>query len=268
MQTRIVRCSLLFLLTVAGSRFLFSQNQTPVSDPEAVALASQAMVALTNGVAVSDVSLTGSATRIAGSDTETSPATLQAKGTGESRIDLNLSRGTRTEIRNDTAGFPQGESIGPDGTVQPWALHNCWINASWFFPALSILSAPSDSSMIFTYVGLERRDGGTVQHLRAYRYLSGQKADVTALTQNVSTEDIYLDSTSLLPVAFTFNAHPDDDAATNIALEIDFSNYRSVNGVQVPMRVQKLISGGLALDIVVKSVVVNSGLGDGPFAIQ
>ena len=84
----------------------------------------------------------------------------------------------------------------------------------------------------------------------------------------MSSEDIYLDSTSLLPVAFAFNVHPDDDASTKIAVTINFSRYQVLNGVQIPMHVQRLISGGLALDVVVTSAVVNSGLSDAPFAIQ
>jgi hypothetical protein len=76
-----------------------------------------------------------------------------------------------------------------------------------------------------------------------------------------------LDSSSLLPVAMTFNTHADDDAFTNIALEIDFSMYQRVNGVQVPFHIQKLISGGLAVDITVQTVALNSGLSDSLFSI-
>jgi hypothetical protein len=122
--------------------------------------------------------------------------------------------------------------------------------------------------MIFTYIGQENRGSGTVQHIRVYRYLSGQKPRIISFTENVSTEDIYLDSNSLLPVAFSFSAHPDDDASTNIALEIDFSNYQVVNGVQVPMHVQRFVAGGLALDIVATGAILNSGLSDSPFSIQ
>jgi len=268
MQIRILHCLPLFLLLLTYPTFLSGQDQPPPSDPQAIALATQAIAALTNGVAVSDVTMDGDATWIAGSDKETGPTTLLAKGTGESRVDLKLSGGTRTEVRNDTAGSPQGESTASDGTVEAWSQHNCWINASWFFPALSILAATSDPSMILTYVGLESRDTGSVQHIRAYRYVPSKRAGTVALTTSLSTEDIYLDSTSLLPVAFSFNTHPDDDMATNILVEIDFFAYQSSNGVQVPMRVQKLINGGLALDIAVTSAAVNAGLSDAPFAIQ
>jgi hypothetical protein len=268
MPIRIFHCSVLFLLVVIPSTFIFSQDQPPVSDPKAVALAAQAIAALTNGVAVSDLTLNGNATWTAGLDKETGSVTLQAKGTGESRIDFRLSGGARTEIRNDATGFPQGELIASDGTVQPWPQHNCWINASWFFPTLSILAASSDPSVIFGYVGLETRNTGSVQHIRAYRYVPAKRPAMVAVIQSLSTEDIYLDSASLLPVAFSFNSHPEDDEATNVLIEVDFFDYQPVNGVLVPMHVQRLINGGLALDVAVTGVVLNSGLADAPFSIQ
>ena len=244
------------------------QNQLPASDPRATALAVQSVTALTGGNPITDVTLNGNATWIAGSDRETGSATLLAKGTNESRIDLSLTNGLRTDIRNDTAGFPQGESIAIDGSLHPWAVHNCWINASWFFAPLSFLATTSDPNLVFTYVGQELRGGTSVQHLRIYRYLLGQSAKVISLTQQLSTIDIYLDASSFLPVAYGFNIHPDEDATANIAAEIDFSNYQAVNGIQVPFHIQKLIDGGLAVDIIVTVVNFNSGLSDSLFAVQ
>ncbi len=267
MQVHIFRCSLLFLLFVT-SPFLFCQNPSPVSDPQAVALATRAMTALTGDVAVRDVTLTGYATWIAGSDVETGSANLQAKGTGESRVDLNLSSGTRTEIRNDTGSYPQGASVFNGGDQQAWPTHNCWINASWFFPALAFLNATADPTLIFSYIGEENRGGAKVEHFQVYRYLAKQRTASISLTQRVSTADFYLDSSSLLPVAITFNTHADDDAFTDIALEIDFSKYQRVNGVQVPFHIQKLVSGGLALDVTVQTVALNSDLSEGLFSIQ
>jgi hypothetical protein len=150
----------LFLFLLLAS-FALAQKP-PVSDPQALALAAQSIAALTSGNAVLDVTLSGNATWIVGSDKEAGSTTLLAKGTGESRVDLNLSGGTRSEVRNDSSGYPQGQFVGADGTVQSWALHNCWINASWFFPALSILAPISDPAVILTYVGEESRNGAPV----------------------------------------------------------------------------------------------------------
>jgi len=80
--------------------------------------------------------------------------------------------------------------------------------------------------------------------------------------------DIYLDSSSLLPRGFAFTTHPDDDAMTDIAVEIIFSNYQAINGVQVPLRVRRLIQGGMAVDMVLSGAAFNSGLPDSLFAVQ
>jgi hypothetical protein len=258
---------LLCVLLFGSSLSVFSQNQQPVSDPQAIALAQQSMAALTNGTAVTDVTLNGNATRIAGSDTETGSATLQAKGTGESRIDLNLSKSTRTEIRNDTGNYPQGASVVNGGNQQAWPLHNCWINASWFFPGFSVLAETADPAQVFSYVGQETRNGVSVHHLKTYRYTPAKRPEVPALNRTLSAMDIYLDTTSLLPLAFVFNTHPDDDSATNITIEVDFSNYQPVVGILVPLHIQKLIWNGLALDVMVTSAVFNTGVPDSQFAI-
>lgn len=263
-----LRPFLAYVFLLATCCFAANQDE-PKSDPQALDLAVKSMAALTGGTSIGDATLTGTVTWIAGSDKESGSATLMAKGTGESRVDLDLSAGKRSEIRNDTAaGYPQGVSALYGGTPQPWVLHNCWINASWFFPALSFLSATSDPALVFSYIGPESRAGTAVQHLQVSRYLSGQKANTVALTQQLSTVDFYLDSASLLPAAVTFNAHPDDDASTNLAVEIKFSNYQLQNGGQAPFRIQKLLQGSLVLDIAVTTVAVNSGLADTLFAIQ
>jgi hypothetical protein len=77
-----------------------------------------------------------------------------------------------------------------------------------------------------------------------------------------------LDASTYLPVALTFNAHPDNDAGTNIPVEIDFSNYQQVNGVQIPFHVQKFLNGPLFLDVTVQSAVVNSGVPPSAFSVS
>ncbi|PYU30180.1 MAG: hypothetical protein DMG28_19510 [Acidobacteria bacterium] len=79
---------------------------------------------------------------------------------------------------------------------------------------------------------------------------------------------MYLDSASLLPVAITFNLHPDVDAGTDIAGEVRFSDYRLVSGIRVPFHVQEFLNGGLVLDILISNVTVNLGLQDTDFGIS
>jgi hypothetical protein len=263
MQSRIVRAFLFCLLFLAHSAPLFSQNQRPVSDPQALALAKQAMAALTNGIAVTDVTLTGTATWIAGSDNETGSAALKAKGASESRIDLALSGGPRSEIRANFGGAPQGEWIGPDGNSHPNSAYNCWGDPSWFFlPLSSLASANTNPNLILNYVGAETRNGVAVQHVRSYLYLATQR-----LARQSSTMDFYLDSRSFLPVAVVFNVHPDNDATVDLPVEVYFSNYLLVSGIQVPSHIQRSLTGSVVLDIVVTGAAINSGLSDSDFKL-
>jgi hypothetical protein len=220
-------------------------------------LASQALAALTSSVQLNDVTLTGTGIRTAGSDVESGSVSLKALAGGESRLDLTVAGGTRSEIRNlDSNGAPQGFWIGLDGTLNSMANHNCETDAAWFFPALSVLSQLSNPNLIVTYVGNETWGGVSVQHL----HFLVQNPVATGLFQQLGAEDVYLNASSNLPVAVTFNAHPDNDASANLPVEIDFSNYQAVNGVQVPFRIQRLLNGSVLFDLTVQSAILNSGL--------
>jgi hypothetical protein len=72
-------CSL-FSLPLFAQQTSSTTSPPTASDPQAVALVQKSLAALTNGVQVTDVMLSGTARRIAGSDDETGTATLEATG--------------------------------------------------------------------------------------------------------------------------------------------------------------------------------------------
>jgi len=255
------RLSLIAVLPVvlAFSTLSVAANQPP-NDPQALAFVAKSSAFLTGGTPISDVVLTGNVARTLGSDTDTGTATFLAKGETESRVDLDLGGSKRSDVRNSSNGAPRGTWSIDGGKSVPYALHNCLTNNSWFFPALSSLSA-LDPNTVFSYVGLEKRGNFSVQHIRSYQYGAIPSAQL-------STMDFYLDAATLLPIAITFNVHPDVDANINIPAEVDFSNYQLVNGLAVPLHVQQYLQGGLFLDAVFTNVVVNSGLPDSDFIIQ
>jgi hypothetical protein len=181
-------------------------------------------------------------------------------------MDLSLSDGTRSEIRTSPNGAPQGQWLAPSGSYNNMAMHNCLTDAAWFFPALTVLSQTSNPNLSITYVGLETKNGISVQHLHFAFISAAQAAGPAHPLATLGATDVYLDATSLLPVVFAFNAHADNNALINIPVEVDFSNYQAVNGVQVPFRVQKFLNGSLFLDMTIQSAIVNSGLTDSAFA--
>src|SRR6266481_8234655 len=84
-----------------------SAQQTTTQAQQASVFLQSALAALAGANPVTDVTLSGTAHYIAGSDDETGTATLKAIA-GASRIDLNLSSGPRSEIYNSSGGSPAG----------------------------------------------------------------------------------------------------------------------------------------------------------------
>ena len=261
----VVVCATLLLAAPPNS---LPQSQTPNATSPSQ-LVQQALAALTGGHSITDVTLTASAHRIAGSDDEAGTATLKAVAAGASSLSLSLSTGPRTEVLNSAATPPTGSWSGPDAVMHPIAFHNLLTGPSWFFPAFSLATSSSASGATLTYVGHETHNGRAVEHVSVSQVPPAQVAAGAApFIQRLTQLDFFLDSTSLLPVAISFTTHPDTNAVVDVPVEIDFSDYRAVNGIQVPFHIQKYLNNSLALDFQTSSVTLNTGLTASTFNVQ
>jgi hypothetical protein len=249
----------LCLLTACGASLL------PASDAQSTALLAASFAALSGTKSIQDAKLSGNVNYIAGSDEESGPATLEASGYFESRVTLNLSGGQRLSIQNGT----QAAWTGPDGQLHPQALHNSLNWAAWFFPALAIGGVIQDPSYSATYIGLEAYAGSPAQHLRIVRQPPGRGDPATmALLLQLSSADLYLDPSTLLPVALQYNIHPDNNALQNIPVKVLFENYQSTGGVESPFHILQFLQGSPLLDITLASVAINPSLPPGDFFIE
>ena len=253
------------LSTLTAGQVATTATAIPASDPKAVALASQSMAAMTGGNRISDVTLTSNITWTVGSESQIGSGLMQAAGNGESRIDFQLSSGTLSEVRDAQSGSPHGQWRSPGKEASKIAHHNCLTDAAWFFPALGSLAG--NANTVLRYVGLESRDDMSVEHLRAYVHDPQWTKTVSPMLERLSTMDIYLNASTFLPVAITFNVHPDNDANVDLITEVDFSDYQKVKGVFVPMHIQKYQQGNLFLDVTVSNVDLNTGLGLAQFVV-
>ena len=183
-----VRVGVVVSLALIASVRLLQAQTDGVSDPEALKLAAQSIAALTQGVPVADVKLSANVTSLGDRDYVTGPATLQAKGIGESRVDLTQDGSTRSQIRSSSSGLPLGAWTDKQGKANSAALHNGWTDAVWFFPALSSLTQTSSPNFVFSYLGQEERQNLSVLHLRVnqvtpkiYRILSVSVPQISTL---------------------------------------------------------------------------------------
>jgi hypothetical protein len=86
--------------------------------------------------------------------------------------------------------------------------------------------------------------------------------------QRLSTTDFYLDVGSLLPLGIAFNVHPDGNMNVDILSEVRFADYRLVNGIEVPFRIQRLQSGAPLMDVTVTAASFNTGTPENAFEIH
>lgn len=183
---------------------------------------------------------------------------MEATGAFTSRIDISTQNGTLSVLRSsDNSGHQIGSWIRAGTTSHPIAQHNCWTDASWFFPALSLLSQYSDPTLVFTDIGQELRNGASVEHVRVHRVVVNKTANMTALIARLSTVDYYLDASTAVPVAMTFFDHPNTDALTNLAVEVDFSNFQLVGSRIVPFGITRLQNGSVQFQISITSAALN-----------
>ena len=118
-----------------------------------------------------------------------------------------------------------------------FASHNAMTDPVWFYPALGSLAGGSNLGL--AYIGQEIRNGQTVEHIRAYSVPNFPSfAGGPGGAYYPSTMDFFVDSITFLPVAEVFGDMPDDNANIDIQVEVDYSSYASLSGVQIPMHIQ------------------------------
>jgi len=248
------RAVILFVALVPSA---FPQQTTPTAPGSAIL--QKALSALDPSGAVKDITLSGTARRIAGSDDETGTVVARGAAGNSTKLALNFPSGPRVEARSVDAGVLAGSWSGPDGVAHQAAYHNALTHAG-MFPAFTLAALIASPNAVITSLGQETRNGIAVVHLVAYENAPGLTGDTAALVQRLSKVDILVDAATLLPAAISFNIHPDNNALADIPITLEFSDYRSVNGANIPFHVQKHINGSLALDLHFSSATLNSGL--------
>lgn len=215
-------------------------------------------ISFSGGKPVTNVQLTGTAIWYADGPEDTGTATLTASSTGAAQLQLSLSKsGVRTELQ---------DSIGPTMTCQ-WSYGsqtlqsadamNCWKGEVWFLPALSLQAATLPVSVGVVDYGVDADSSGSFHHLQSQMVVPGLPGKMTAQVMQESTTDIGLDPVSLLPARLSYKVHPDDGAPIQVPIEVRFSNYQKIGGVEVPFLIRRYINGSLQLEVSVQSAEIN-----------
>lgn len=250
------------LLTAPALMFGAASTSTTAGSTgtNATTLLNQLATAFSKGNVVHQVQLTGNATWHVGSLNDTGSAVLSAATTGSSQLRLSLSSsGTRIEAESGQGTNLACTWAGEDGIAHAIDPGNCWRSVIWFLPPLSL-----QPSLLPTYLGAVDLGSGTVgfgpttyRHLQSEMVFPNLSGTLVSDIMQRSTADLGLDPTSLLPAVLAYSIRPDNGAPILIAIEIHYSNYQAINGVQIPFTIQRYVNGSLQLEISVVSAQVN-----------
>jgi len=251
--------ALLLSALVIPTPMLGQQNAGTAQALTAQSVLQQSLATLVGNQSVTDMTLTGSARRIAGSDDETGTVTLKVLSSGATRLDFNFPSGPRSEFKSFDTGIPFGSWSGPDGVFHPISNHNLVNDWGWS-PAFALAPYLNPQNFAVSFVATETRNGQAIIHLTSAQKFPDLPPDAAVLMQHLSQMDIVLDASTFLPSSIAYNIHPDNNELLDIPVVLQFSDYQTVNGVQIPFHLQKLINNTLALDVRFQTVTLNSGI--------
>jgi hypothetical protein len=246
---------LAFLLIGVLTKTVLAQGATQATPPAIVGLAA---TAFSGGRVIHTAQLIGNATWYAGGSTDSGSVTLTGASAGSSKMQLSLSSlGQKSESQSGVGESASCSWEGNDGVSH--VVGNCWRSVLWFLPLFSLQPSlmPSNLQIVDLGIGTVGSSTATYRHVKSQFIEAGAPDAVSAEFTAQSAADLGLDSRTHLPATLVYSQHPDHGPPLSIQFEIQYSDYRSVDGVQIPFHIQRLVNGSLQLDIVVQSAQIN-----------
>lgn len=238
--------------------FLPLSSEVPAQTPtvEAATTIARASQAFSAGKPVTSVEMTGTAKWTVGSTEDSGPAKLTANISGENRAEFDLSQGTRVESQSSIGDGRTCTWSGKDGIAHDVSTADCWTATVWFLPQLALQGNGQQAKL-----NVQSTDATHVRHQVAFpsEVASSQPAAAALYSriQKWSQTDLTLDPATALPSTLKYMIHPDDNSFLNINVEIHYSQYRNISGVELPTHIERYINGSLQLSLDIDSAVIS-----------
>jgi hypothetical protein len=270
---RFVRLAFMFLFLMLLPVLAFGQQAQAAApnaqaSAEGTSLLQRAHAAASGPLTLNDITLTGTVRRIAGSTDESGTVVMKALASGETSIEFSLSSGRRSEAHLNAEKGPVSKLRLPDSRMQI-APHQDLNDSAWFAPSIVLSRLLSSASLSRSYAGQQSLAGRTLEHIKVFpQLLSGVVVKEGKVFEPQPEMELYCDPSTLLPFKLLYSQHPGNDMRRSIPAEVEFSDYRVVNGAQIPFHIQKYANGSLVLDVQIETVTLNSGLTAASMDIQ
>ena len=247
--------ALLCSLTAISSAQTASPSTPIAKDPQALALAQQAIAAMGGAQAIgaiTDSRATGTFT-IAADPASPYSIDLETEGTQKARSTLARPNGNTIRILNGGIAAV----VRPDGSVRQLDSNNTMAQRVDHIPLLSLLSEYQNANIEVT--------GGPTPNSFAVTLIP---ATTLATYYRGLTKTIFnVDPSSGLVASMQLTAHGEGSLSDTYQVQIVYSNYQPVNGVMVPFHQTTYENGKLSTDLVLTSITFNVGVPDSDFTL-
>jgi hypothetical protein len=241
---------------------VFAQQpaKTVQRDAQAIGLLSQSLNAAGGAsqiAAVKDFTATGKITHFWAGEGVNGPSTLRGRGVDQIRIDSDLPGGSRSWVvhKGATSLRKNGKDVGaPYQTgVDSGAVNNP------YFIVLAALNDPQVSISSIEHANLNEHE---VLLVRTQRRLTGGNGQPDEFLSRRTAKEVLIDPSTYLPIALRSKVYPPKGFGGEFVQEVQFADFRNVNGVLVPFSMTETISGQRTWTFQADSIVLNSGLGE------
>ncbi len=265
-RLRIVAFSAVLIasLSQSASAQTATSSQTPIRDPQAIALASRSLAAMGAPSASPQTNSRATGLLTMQFDTPvTANVVLESKGLTESRGEMQQPNGTSVRVLQGG----QAAIKNADGSIRRLNQVNTFCEHVGYIPVFSLLAeAPNPTAQVelITSAGTN----GSPDDIIAVSLGQSSDPGQVLIQQKLSRRLFYINSASGLvdKIEYTYYSDAPNPGIPMSVQEI-FSDYRNVAGIAVPFHRTTYLDGRLESDLQLSTVSFNVGIPDSDFVV-
>lgn len=198
-----------------------------------------------------------------GSVTQSGRVEMVGRGLKEFKLTANLGDLNRTWLWNE--GF--GRLDTGDGRPGVIGRHNLTALEGFNLPMLKVIGLENGAPRLVTLVGAEAAEGVPAYRVRIATEASNHD-DKIALGRPSFRLDLIIDQKTFAVLAVEDTIYPNNQPQNPFQHRVNYSDYRTVAGVQIPFKITEEISGQMTWALELDSFTANSGVPESEFLPQ
>jgi outer membrane lipoprotein-sorting protein len=209
---------------------------------------------------VQDVTSAGSVTYYWAGQEVQGTAKALARGPDQFRLDVTLPQGLQTWVVNQGKGALRDAN----GTTNRMRYQDAVNLGGFTFPYFELLAAARNTSTSIVNFGSRQLGIRQVYQIRIQQNLP-PGTDPSGILSSLTIRDYFVDASNHQVVRIQDTKYPEGNTTTGYSHVVDFADYRTVSGVQVPFSITESNEDQRTWTIQLNSVAFNAGLSDTSF---